>query len=129
MIDFNDCYIDEDFLRSASLMTCDFKYLLRMTLFRAANEADRRYYLYNGEKAKEYRRLSYELDEMASVIEDYIDEDGRIKPQHMASITEAVILSRYLILLDQVETRFQHEALLRHLVFPLDGDWLAARAA
>lgn len=129
MIDFNDCYIDEDFLRSASLMTCDFKYFLRMTLFRAANEADRRYYLYNGEKAKEYRRLSYELDEMASVIEDYIDEDGRIKPQHMASITEAVILSRYLILLDQVETRFQHEALLRHLVFPLDGDWLAARAA
>ncbi|WP_187278254.1 hypothetical protein, partial [Methylobacterium sp. WL7] len=101
-------------------------YDLRMMLFRAANEADRRYYLYGGEKAKEYRRLAHELDEMASVTGDYIDEDGRIKPQHMASITEAVILSRHLILLDQIETRFQYEALLRHLVFPQDGDWLAA---
>ncbi len=115
--------ISEDFRNRRCGADSDFTYLLRMTLFRASNEADRRYYLCAGEKAKEYRRLSYELEEMASSIEDYQDEGGGIKPMHMAMIVEGLTLSRYLILLDQMETRTRYDALLRYLVQDQEGFW------
>jgi len=114
--------ISDDFLNRRCGANGDFTYVLRMTLFRAAYEADRRYYLYTGEKAKEYRRLSYELEEIAHNVEEYRDEGGRIEPIHMATILEALTLSRYLILLDQRETRFQYDALLRHLVHAQEDD-------
>jgi hypothetical protein len=116
MINFNIDYITEDFRHFRHRSNSDYTYLLRMTLFRAANEADRRYYLTTGEKAKEYRRLSYELDEMASDIEHYLDDGERIKPKYIATILEAVILSRHLILLDQRETRAQYDAIIDNLV-------------
>ena len=41
--------ISEDFRNRRCGADSDFTYLLRMTLFRASNEADRRYYLCAGE--------------------------------------------------------------------------------
>lgn len=118
-----------DFRNKQCATKRDSTYILRMLLFRASNEADRRYYLCIGEKAKEYRRLSYELDEMAGRVEDYLDQSGRIKPVYMAMILEAVVLSRNLILLDQTETRLEYEALLRNLVHAQEDGWSEGIAA
>ncbi|UIN34883.1 hypothetical protein [Methylobacterium oryzae] len=100
-----------------------------MMVFRAASEADRRYYLNAGEKAKEYRRLSYELDELAHDIEHYLDETGQIKPQHLTLMFEALILARYLILLDQWETDILYENLMMNLVYPRKNGWPVDLAA
>lgn len=107
----------------------DSTYILRMMLFRAASEADRRYYLNAGEKAKEYRRLSYELDELAHDIEHYLDETGQIKPKYLTLMFEALILARYLILLDQWETDILYENLMMNLVYPRKNGWPVDLAA
>lgn len=121
--------IFEDFRSNELNLNSDSTYLLRMMLFRAGNEADRRYYLSDGEKAKEYRRIAYELDELAGDIELYLDETGRIKPQFIAIIFEAVTLARYLILLDQRETGAQYEAIVQNLFYPRKEGWPNAMAA
>lgn len=115
--------ISEDFRNNERSLDSDSTYLLRMMLFRAGNEADRRYYLSNGEKAKEYRRIAYELEDLAGDIERYRDETGRIKPQFMAIIFEAITLARYLILLDQRETGAQYEAIVENLFRPGKDYW------
>lgn len=115
--------ISEDFRNNQWGKNSDPTYLLRMMLFRAGNEADRRYYLSTGEKAKEYRRLAYELDELAGDIEHYMDETGRIKHQYAAVISEALILAGHLIFLDHSETGIQYEALVENLFHPKDDSW------
>lgn len=92
-------------------------------LFRAANEADRRYYLTAGEKAKEYKRLSYVLDELAHDVEHYLDGTGQIKPRHLTMIFESLILARYLISLDHRQTGSQYETLMWNLVYPRKDGW------
>lgn len=129
MIKANFDFISEDFRYSKHLFTSDSTYLLRMMLFRAGSEAGRRYYLSNGEKAKEYRRIAYELDELAGDIERYLDDTGRIKPQFIAIIFEAITLARYLILLDQRETGVRYEAIVENLFYPRKDGWPDAMAA
>lgn len=115
--------ISEDFRSNQWCKNSDSTYLLRMMLFRAANEADRRYYLSTGEKAKEYRRITYELNELADDIEHYMNEAGRIKSRYKTMIFEAIILARHLILLDQSETHVQYETLTRNLFHPQADGW------
>lgn len=121
--------ISEDFHSNQWGKNSDSTYLLRMMLFRGGNEADRRYYLSNGEKAKEYRRIAYELDELASDIEHYLEETGRIKRQYAAMISEALILAGHLILLDQSETGIQYEALMENLFHSRKDGWSDNMAA
>ncbi|MFB0487687.1 hypothetical protein ABIE45_000273 [Methylobacterium sp. OAE515] len=123
MINPNYNLISEDFRDIQWNASSDITHVLRMMLFRAANESDRRYYLYAGEKAKEYRRISYELDEVARDIEHYLDDNRRVKPKHMAMIFEALILARHLILLDRRETRVQYEALMGNLFQTQEDGW------
>ncbi|MBA7568269.1 hypothetical protein ES708_09990 [subsurface metagenome] len=129
MIHPNYGLISEDFRGNRYDANSDSTYLLRMMLFRGGSEADRRYYLSDGEKAKEYRRLAYELDEMADDIEHCVNETGQIKPEYVAMIFEALVLARHLLLSDQLETGIQYETIMRSLSYPQKYSWPENMAA
>lgn len=116
MIQPNYKFLSEDFISVHEQKNCDFSYILCNMLFRGAREAEVRSFRADGEKAKEYKRLMYELDDLSDDISSLIDSSGRVAPVHWNAVLEAVRISRFLLVIDSKEVASRYEWLVDSLV-------------
>lgn len=118
MFDANYDFIFQDLVNASAVTSCDFRYVLRNLLSRGAAEANYRFFMSEGVKAEEYKRLNGRLESLIDELPIMFDRDGIVPRHHRATLREALAVSRHLIAIEREETATQFEILEKRLKNP-----------
>jgi hypothetical protein len=105
----------QNFPRATNEKTSDNSYVLRKMLLRGSMEADYRYRLYEGDRAFDFKRLSYQFDDLLSDLDNMFDDRCMIRDEHCITLIRAIQNCQDLLALDQAETSADYRNLMAYL--------------
>lgn len=100
---------------SYGAMDCDFRFVLRNILSRAAEEANYLSFQFEDVDSGEFRQAKIYLEGIVLDLPDMLDDRGDVFAHCRLTISKAVTLARYLIAIEQHQTVGQLDMLERTL--------------
>lgn len=115
MSSINYKYVIEDLHAANDGTSSDYRYVMRKMLVRGSSEAMYRSRINDGDKAFEYKRIMYGIEDVLENLDSMIDRDGNIQAHHRRDIIETLIDCSCLLGIDQAETNADYNKLKSYL--------------
>jgi hypothetical protein len=109
----------QDFFAAEDRSSSDNSYVLRKMLSRGIKEAQYRYYINEGDKAFEYKKLMFELEDLLDNLDSMIGENVLVYGEHRVKMMETIKLCQCLLAIDQAETNADYNNLVAYLTHDL----------
>lgn len=97
----------------------DNRYRLRKMLVRGVSEAYYRYWLHEGDKAFDFKRLAFKFENIIDDLDSMLDDKGRIRGEHRTTIIRSIKDCQYLLALDHAEMSSDYRNLMAYLTHDL----------